>query len=259
MRHFSAALLGAALCAAAPDASALDQPVVVELFTSQSCSSCPPADALLDEPGRSRADVLPSGLHVTYWDRLGWKDSYSLPPGRDRAAAALRGPARRRANLHAPGGRQRAPAGRRLGPCGGAGRGRRREGGRRGGPAGARPTGGPERRTVRGSRPRPGRRDLVAGRLRRPAHHPGPGRREHRPRAGGGERRALAPARGGAERRGEALGLPWPTRRASARPCCCKPGTAASWGRRRCPRVRPAPPPAAVRPTPGSRRRRPRP
>ncbi len=52
-------------------------PVVVELFTSQGCSSCPPADAVLLELSRGRADVLPLAFHVTYWNSLGWADPFS--------------------------------------------------------------------------------------------------------------------------------------------------------------------------------------
>jgi hypothetical protein len=55
-----------------------ERPVVVELFTSQGCSSCPPANAFLNEMSRKRPDVLPLAFHVTYWDRLGWKDPFSL-------------------------------------------------------------------------------------------------------------------------------------------------------------------------------------
>jgi hypothetical protein len=50
----------------------------VELFTSQGCSSCPPADAFLAELARDRTDVLALGFHVTYWNGLGWRDPFSL-------------------------------------------------------------------------------------------------------------------------------------------------------------------------------------
>ena len=59
-------------------AFAAERPVVVELFTSQGCSSCPPANAYLNELSRDRRDILPLAFHVTYWDRLGWKDPFSL-------------------------------------------------------------------------------------------------------------------------------------------------------------------------------------
>jgi hypothetical protein len=70
------------LCAAAsfcpaPAVAAERSPVVVELFTSQGCNSCPPADAVLAELTR-RDDVLPLSFHVTYWDRLGWPDTFGL-------------------------------------------------------------------------------------------------------------------------------------------------------------------------------------
>jgi hypothetical protein len=71
-------------------AYAQEAPVVVELFTSQGCSSCPPADAFLTDLTHQRRDILPLAFHVTYWDNLGWKDPYSL----DAATARQRDYAR---------------------------------------------------------------------------------------------------------------------------------------------------------------------
>src|ERR1700743_1747695 len=68
----------------APSAEAADRPVVVELFTSQGCSSCPPANAYLNEMARDRRDVLALAFHVTYWDRLGWKDPFSMQAATER-------------------------------------------------------------------------------------------------------------------------------------------------------------------------------
>jgi hypothetical protein len=65
-------------------ASAAERPVVVELFTSQGCSSCPPANAFLNEMSKGRSDVLPLAFHVTYWDRLGWRDPFSLEAATER-------------------------------------------------------------------------------------------------------------------------------------------------------------------------------
>src|SRR3954451_14728633 len=75
-----------ALALAPVAADAGGRPVVVELFTSQGCSSCPPANAYLNEMARDRRDVLPLAFHVTYWDRLGWKDPFSLQAATDRQA-----------------------------------------------------------------------------------------------------------------------------------------------------------------------------
>lgn len=51
-------------------------PVVVELFTSQGCSNCPPVDALLGELAMQN-DVIALGLHVDYWDYIGWPDNFA--------------------------------------------------------------------------------------------------------------------------------------------------------------------------------------
>ncbi len=63
----------------ASQVAASDNPVVVELYTSQGCSSCPPADAYLKDVLASREDVIALALHVDYWDYIGWKDEFANP------------------------------------------------------------------------------------------------------------------------------------------------------------------------------------
>jgi len=58
-------------------------PVVVELYTSQGCNTCPPADAYLGELA-ARDDVIALSVHVNYWDYLGWQDSYATEAGTER-------------------------------------------------------------------------------------------------------------------------------------------------------------------------------
>jgi hypothetical protein len=65
------------------------RPAVVELYTSQGCSDCPPADALLGKLA-ARSDVLALSFHVDYWDRLGWRDRFALPAAKERQFAYVR-------------------------------------------------------------------------------------------------------------------------------------------------------------------------
>ena len=76
--HRLAGPLTAIALALPGSALAQDNLVVVELYTSQGCSSCPPADALLEEMAKN-AEILPLAFHVDYWDYLGWQDAFASP------------------------------------------------------------------------------------------------------------------------------------------------------------------------------------
>jgi hypothetical protein len=70
-------------------ATAQSNLVVVELYTSQGCSSCPPADGLLGEIA-ARDDILALAFHVDYWDYIGWKDQFADPKYTERQKSYAR-------------------------------------------------------------------------------------------------------------------------------------------------------------------------
>jgi hypothetical protein len=78
-----ASVCAIALLAATGTAHAASRPVVLELFTSEGCSSCPPAEALLATLAERR-DLLPLAFHVTYWNSLGWHDPFSFEAATSR-------------------------------------------------------------------------------------------------------------------------------------------------------------------------------
>lgn len=83
------AILTALGISALASASAAQGPVVVELFTSQGCSNCPPVDALLADLAEQE-DVIALALHVDYWDYIGWADTFALPENTARQNAYAR-------------------------------------------------------------------------------------------------------------------------------------------------------------------------
>ena len=88
-----AAMTLAASALAAPTlVHAAQTPVLVELFTSQGCSSCPPADAIMGQL-KKRDGLIVTSLNVDYWDYLGWRDTLAKPEytERQRDYAAARG------------------------------------------------------------------------------------------------------------------------------------------------------------------------
>jgi hypothetical protein len=75
--------------AAAKPPSAAEGPWAIELFTSQGCSSCPPADAYLGMLAK-RPDIVALSFHVDYWDYIGWKDAFATRATTDRQRAYAR-------------------------------------------------------------------------------------------------------------------------------------------------------------------------
>ena len=81
-----AAVLGAL---AAGEGVRADEGVVVELYTSQGCSSCPPADEFMGELAQAE-HVIALSLHVDYWDYIGWEDNFASPAFTERQKAYAR-------------------------------------------------------------------------------------------------------------------------------------------------------------------------
>ncbi|MET3927743.1 DUF1223 domain-containing protein [Devosia sp. 2618] len=75
---------------AGADTSQTRPKAVVELFTSQGCASCPPADALLTSLA-SKGDIVALAYHVDYWDYVGWEDTFGDPTYSDRQRAYAKG------------------------------------------------------------------------------------------------------------------------------------------------------------------------
>ncbi|HWT70620.1 MAG TPA: DUF1223 domain-containing protein [Oxalicibacterium sp.] len=101
MKPLALTVLASALCTTVPSyagnvcevKSGPATAALVELYTSEGCSSCPPADRQLSRlnelaPG---AAIVPLSLHVTYWDQIGWKDVFAQPRFDDRQSALLAG------------------------------------------------------------------------------------------------------------------------------------------------------------------------
>jgi hypothetical protein len=87
-RHLTAATLAVTtllvlLATASTAFAAPPRPVIVELYTSEGCSSCPPAEAMIERLSK-QPGVLPLAFHVDYWDQLGWRDRFSMKEATQR-------------------------------------------------------------------------------------------------------------------------------------------------------------------------------
>ena len=86
MRQIVSATCGIWLCLSATAFAQSEPVVVVELYTSQGCSSCPPADDFLAALAMDPS-IMPLALHVDYWDYIGWADKFANPKFTDRQKA----------------------------------------------------------------------------------------------------------------------------------------------------------------------------
>jgi hypothetical protein len=89
IRHSAAIALAIWTFLAATAWSAPPRPVIVELYTSEGCSSCPPAEALIGQLAK-QPGVLPLAFHVDYWDQLGWRDRFSMKEATQRQSDLAR-------------------------------------------------------------------------------------------------------------------------------------------------------------------------
>lgn len=88
-------LIGLGISAPPSPAAESDRLVVVELFTSQGCNRCPPADEMMGELAKW-PEVLPLSLHVDYWDFIGWTDTFALKANSERQVGYAARTTRRR-------------------------------------------------------------------------------------------------------------------------------------------------------------------